>query len=175
MRASLRLRVMRASQTIRVALVAFCIGGCAYYSTSGGLLGGIRSIGIPVADNQTSEFAVAERLTELADSLYTEDGQLRVVDEESADALLQLNVISIEDRPDTYTATEQTEQYRFAVLVAAELVRVEDGEVLLALAELEGWGTYDAASAEEEGRDRAVKQALDMVLEELVDRTTAGW
>ncbi|MCY4606456.1 MAG: hypothetical protein OXE49_19645, partial [Gemmatimonadetes bacterium] len=89
---------MRASQTIRAALVALCIGGCAYYSTSGGLLGGIRSIGIPVADNQTSEFAVAERLTELADSLYTEDGQLRVVDEESADALLQLNVISIEDR-----------------------------------------------------------------------------
>ena len=31
------------------------------------MLGGIRSIGIPVADNQTSEFAVAERLTERAD------------------------------------------------------------------------------------------------------------
>ena len=71
---------------------------------------------------------------------------MRVVDEESADALLQLNVISIEDRPFTYTTAEQTEQYRFAVLVAAELVRLEDGEVLLALAELEGWGTYDAAS-----------------------------
>ena len=78
-----------------------------------------------------------------------------IVDEESADALLQLNVISIEDRPFTYTTAEQTEQYRFTVLVAAELVRVEDGEVLLALAELEGWGTYDAALAEEEGRDPA--------------------
>ena len=62
MRVSLRLRTMRASQPIRAALAALCIGGCAYYSTSGGLLGGIRSIGIPVADNQTSEFAVAERL-----------------------------------------------------------------------------------------------------------------
>ena len=167
--------MMQVSQTIRTALATLCIGGCAYYSTSGGLLGGIRSIGIPVADNQTSEFAVAERLTELADSLYTEDGQLRVVDEESADALLLLNVISIEDRPHTYTTAEQTEQYRFAVLVAAELVKVEDGEVLLALAELEGWGTYDAALSEEEGRDPAVERALEMVLEELVDRTTAGW
>ena len=166
---------MRASQPIRTALVALCIGGCAYYSTSGGLLGGIRSIGIPVADNQTAEFAVAERLTQLADSLYTEDGQLRVVDEESADALLQLNVISIEDRPDTYTRAELTEQYRFVVLVAAELVRVEDGKVLLALDDLKGSGTYDAAQAEEDGRDPAVERALDMVLEELVDRTTAGW
>lgn len=175
MRVSLRPRMMRVSQPIRAGLVALCIGGCAYYSTSGGLLGGIRSIGIPVADNQTSEFAVAERLTERAIDAYAEDGQLRVVDEESAQALLQLNVISIEDRPHTYTTAEQTEQYRFAVLVAAELVRVEDGEVLLALTELEGWGTYDAARSEEEGRDPAVNQALDMVLEELVDRTTAGW
>ena len=166
---------MPASQTIRAALVALCIGGCAYYSTSGGLLGGIRSIGIPVADNQTAEFAVAERLTELAIDAYAEDGQLRVVDEESADALLQLNVISIEDRPDTYTAAEQTEQYRFVVLVEAELVRMEDGEVLLALDELKGSGTYDAAQAEEDGRDPAVERALDMVLVELVDRTTAGW
>ena len=166
---------MRASQTIRAALVALCIGGCAYYSTSGGLLGGIRSIGIPMADNQTAEFAVAERLTELAIDAYAEDGQLRVVDEESADALLQLNVISIEDRPDTYTAAEQTEQYRFVVLVEAELVRMEDGEVLLALDELKGSGTYDAAQAEEDGRDPAVERALGMVLEELVDRTTAGW
>ena len=166
---------MRASQPIRAALVALCIGGCAYYSTSGGLLGGIRSIGIPVADNQTAEFAVAERLTERAIDAYAEDGQLRVVDEESADALLQLNVISIEDRPDTYTAAEQTEQYRFVVLVAAELVRMEDGEVLLALDDLKGSGTYDAAQAEEDGRDPAVERALDMVLVELVDRTTAGW
>lgn len=166
---------MRAIPRIRAALVALCIGGCAYYSTSGGLLGGIRSIGIPVADNQTSEFAVAELLTERAIDVYAEDGQLRVVDEESADALLQLNVLSIEDRPHTYTTAEQTEQYRFAVLVAAELVRVEDGEVLLALAELEGWGTYDAALEEEAGREPAVERALNMVLEELVDRTTAGW
>ena len=166
---------MRANQPIRAALAALCLGGCAYYSTSSGLLGGIRSIGIPVADNQTSELTVAERLTERAVDAYAEDGRLRVVDEEDADALLQLDVLSIEDRPFTYTTAEQTEQYRFAVLVAAKLVKMEDGEVLLALAELEGWGTYDAALVEEEGRDPAVDRALDMVLEELVDRTTAGW
>ena len=46
------------------ALVALVLGGCAYYSTSGGLIGGIRTVGIPVAENQSAEFAVAERLTE---------------------------------------------------------------------------------------------------------------
>ena len=157
------------------ALVALVLGGCAYYSTSGGLIGGIRTVGIPVAENQSAEFAVAERLTERAVDAYAEDGRLRVVDEESADALMQLEVLSVDDRPFTYTAAEQTEQYRFAVRVAAELVRVADGEVLLELVGLEGWGTYDAALGEEEGREPAVDRALDMVIEELVDRTTAGW
>lgn len=158
----------------RLALGLF-LGGCAYYSTSGGLIGGIGTVGIPVAENQAAEFAIAERLTERTIDAYADDGRLRVVDEESADAILQLEVASIEDRPFTYTSAEQTEQYRFAVAVVAELVRTEDGEVLLALERLEGWGTYDAALPEEEGRDLAVERALDMVIEELVDRTTAGW
>ena len=159
----------------RLALLGLLLSGCAYYSTSGGLIGGIRSVGIPVAANRTSEFAVAERLTERAIDAYAEDGRLRVVDEEGADALLQIEVISIDDRPFTYTAAEQTEQYRFAVQLVAELVRTDDGEVLLVLEEMEGWGVYDAALVEEEGRDVAVDRALDMVIAELVDRTTAGW
>ena len=160
---------------LRLALLGLLLGSCAYYSTSGGLIGGIRSVGIPVADNRSSELAVAERLTERAVVAYAEDGRLRVVDEEGADALLLLEVLSIEDQPFTYTAAEQTEQYRFALQMAAELVRSVDGEVLLALQDLQGWATYDAALAEEEGRDVAVDRALDMVIEELVDRTTAGW
>ena len=33
--------------------------------------------------------------------------------------------------------------------------------MLLALAELEGWGTYDAALSEEEGRDPAVERGAE--------------
>ena len=76
------------------ALVALSIG-CAHYSTSGGLVGGIRSIGVPIAESQTAEFDIAEALSERAVNAYTRDGRLRVVDEESADALLQMVVLQI--------------------------------------------------------------------------------
>jgi hypothetical protein len=149
--------------------------GCAHYSTSGGLVGGIRSLGIPVAQSQAAEVGVAELLSERAVEAYARDGRLRVVDEEGADALLHLRVISLEDRPFTYTAGEQTEQYRFAIAVDAQLLRAADEEVLLEIKGVIGWGTYDAALPDEEGRDRAVERALDMVIEEILDRTTAGW
>ncbi|MFT5087183.1 MAG: hypothetical protein ACI906_001820 [Candidatus Latescibacterota bacterium] len=155
--------------------VCLLVSSCAYYSTSGGLVGGIRSIGVPTAETQTAEFDIAEGLSERAIEGYTRDGRLRVVDEENADALLQLVVVAVEDKPFTYTSSEQTEQYRFLLRVRGELVRVADEEVLLEFPSTEGWGTYDARLADAEGRDLAVEKALDMIVEELVDRSTASW
>ena len=155
--------------------LVLCATGCAHYSTSGGLVGGIRTLGVPVAESQVAEFDIAEALSERVVEAYTRDGRLRVVNEEGADALLELVVLSIEDLPFTYTAAEQTEQYRFLLSVRGQLVRSLDEEVLLAFDPMEGWATYDAALSDSEGRDPAVEQALDMVVEELIDRSTSGW
>ncbi len=153
-----------------------CIaGGCAHYSTTSGLIGGIRSVAIPVAENDTPEFHIGEELSERLGDAYRSDGRLRLVDEESADAVLYLRVTALQDRPFTYTAAEETEQYRFSVHIDMELQRAEDGSALLELEGLQGWGTYDADVPDEEGRDLAVAAALGMVVEEIVDRTTAGW
>jgi hypothetical protein len=151
------------------------LAACAHYSASSGLIGGIRSVAIPVAENETSEFDIAELMTERIDDAITRDGQLRVVDEESADAILFLRILALDDAPFTYTAAEETEQYRFKVLINVELQKTEGGDQLLELKGLEGWGTYDASLEDEVGRDKAVEAALDMIIEEIVDRTTASW
>jgi len=166
---------MRRSRVWTLLLLVGACGACAHYSTSSGLIGGIRSVAVPVAENETPEFEIGELLSERLVDAFTRDGRLRVVDEESADAVMYLRVVSLEDSPFTYTAAEQTEQYRFGLHIGAELVRTEDEEQLLSLERLEGWGTYDAALSDEEGRDRAVEAALDMLIEEIVDRTTASW
>lgn len=156
-------------------LLLLCQAACAHYSTSTGIAGGIRSVVIPVAANQTPEAGIAEALTERISDAFSRDGRLKVVDEGSADALLQLRIVSVEDRPFTYTAAQETQQYRFRLAVDAVLVKSEDESQVLEAKGVEGWGTYDAALADAEGRDRAIEAALTMVIEELVDRATAGW
>ena len=47
--------------------------------------------------------------------------------------------------------------------------------MLIDFAPIEGWATYDAALSDAEGRDLAVGKALEMVVEELVDRSTSSW
>lgn len=163
----------------RARMIVLClplwVSACAHYTVSGGLVGGIRTVAVPVAANATADFRLAEQLSERLVEAYTRDGQLRVVDEDRADAVMRLSVEAVDDAPFTYTAAEVTEQYRFRVLVGAELVRSADEEVLLRLERLEGWSTYDASLPDDQGRDPAVAAALEMVLEEILDRTTAGW
>ncbi len=165
------------AQRLRVglALILGSLVACAHYSTTSGLIGGIRSVAIPVAENETAEYDIADLLTEHLGDAFARDGQLRVVDEESADAVMLLRVVSLDDRPFTYTADEQTEQYRFRVYIDAELRRLADDDELLALQGVDGWGTYDAGLPDEEGRDQAIEAALDMIIEEILDRTTASW
>ena len=166
---------MRAGGRVLVwALASAGLAGCAHYSTSSGLPGGIRSVAIPMAENQTAEAGLAERLAERLSAAFTRDGRFQVVDEESAGAALHLRIASVEDRPFTFTAAEQTQQYRFRLFVDGALLKSGDQSRLLELKGLVGWGTYDAAAAEE-GRDGAVDAALDMLIAEIVDRATASW
>lgn len=157
------------------AVAAGLAAGCAHYSTTAGAVGGIRSVAVPLAANQTAEFGVGEKLTERLVDAFTRDGRLRVADVESADAVMHLTVQAVEDAPFTYTAQEVTEQYRFRLVAAARLVRSRDEADLLALERLEGWGTYDASLPDAEGREPAQVRAVDMIVQEVVDRTAAGW
>ncbi len=149
--------------------------GCARYSTSSGLIGGIKSVAIPLAENDTAEERIADLLSEAATDGFAEDGRLRVVDEESADAVLGLQLRRIVDQPFTYTSAEQTEQYRIQLFVTAVLAKSSDQNSLLELDDLSGWGTYDAQLPDEDGRDPAIAAALNMIIEEIVDRMTATW
>ena len=130
---------------------------------------------IPLAENDTAEERIADLLSERTTYGFAEDGRLRVVDEESAEAVLGLQLRRIVDRPFTYTAAEQTEQYRIQLTVTAALSRSSDQSMLLELDDLSGWGTYDAELPDEDGRDPAIEAALDMIVEEIVDRMTATW
>ena len=158
-----------------IVAVSCILTACAHYSSSTGLIGGIRTVAIPTAENDTAEERIADLLSERATDGFAEDGRLRVVDEESADAVLGLHLRRIVDRPFTYTATEETEQYRIQLSVAAVLTKISDQSPLLELEDLSGWGTYDAQLPDEEGREPAIEAALDMIIEEIVDRTTASW
>lgn len=115
--------------------------GCLYYSLAGSIPPHIKTIAIPLVDNQTAEFGMAEAVTDNLIDQFTEENILRVTAEEAAHSLLLGRIISVKDAPYTYTREEAVTEYRFTVTMELEWVDVANDEILLKK-RFSGWGAY---------------------------------
>ena len=82
-----------------------------FYSMAGSIPPHIKSIAIPLVENQTSEFGMAEAVTDNLVEKFTEENILRVQDGNDADSILRGTIISIKDAPYTYTKEEAVTEY----------------------------------------------------------------
>ena len=111
-----------------IFLSLLCID-CGYYSLAGSIPPHIRSISIPLLDNQTAEFGISEGITDNLLEKFTDENILRVVDVENSDSILKGSIVQAEDIPYTYSKDEVVGEYRFTV------------EILLEK-RFKGWGAY---------------------------------
>jgi len=101
----------------------------------------IKSIAIPLVENQTAEFAMAETVTDNLLSKFNEENILRVIDEKNADSVLKGIIIKVNDGPYTFSKEEAVTEYRFTVTLKLDWVDVENEKVLLSK-QYTGWGAY---------------------------------
>lgn len=106
------------------------LNGCMFYSMAGSIPPHIRSISIPLVDNQTAEFGMAEAVTDNLVESFTDENILRVVDEGDADSILRGTIVDIKDAPYTYTKEEAVTEYRFTVGMKIEWFDVQEDKVL---------------------------------------------
>ena len=150
----------------RLLLTILLLTGCTY--SYRGVLGGIDTIAIPFADNLTTEAAVADSLTKATAEAFNQDGLWRVVDDEGPDAILYLDILSVEDR--VHPWSRPPSQYRLSVVVSVE-IKAFDGSPLLKQYESIGWGTYEWGTNEDDDeRKEAIGKAVRMVAWDIIDR-----
>ena len=114
---------------------------CGYYSMAGSIPPHIRSISIPLLDNQTAEFGITEEITDNLLEKFTEENILRVVDRDNSDSILKGSIIQAEDIPYTYSKEEVVGEYRFTIAIEIEWIDVSNDKVLLEKI-FKGWGAY---------------------------------
>jgi hypothetical protein len=123
-----------------IFLSLLCID-CGYYSLAGSIPPHIRSISIPLLDNQTAEFGISEGITDNLLEKFTDENILRVVDVDNSDSILRGSIVQAEDIPYTYSKEEVVGEYRFTVAIDIEWIDVANDEVLLEK-RFKGWGAY---------------------------------
>ncbi len=156
-----------------LVLLSFGVA-CNHYSFSGNTLPPhIKTVGVPLFADKTSEFGVRETLTDAVVDAFTRDNTLKIADPSKADALVRGTIQSITDRASTYTRQEQVKTYRVIVTVTAEFFDVKKQKVLWK-ATFQEWGEYQHSGNTEERR-KAIETAIKRIAEDILNKSVAGW
>jgi hypothetical protein len=153
-----------------VLLTALLIS-CGPYSFSGSTLGGIKTVYIPVFDNETIEYGLGDELTNNITSAIVADNTLKVVGQNAADAIISGQVVSFKRSSQTYNIQDQVQEYRVDVAVNVKFSRA-DGEVIWEEPGISAYGLY---SADTETEDEGKTEALSKLAEVIVNKIVRNW
>jgi hypothetical protein len=161
---------------VLTALLAAC-----GYSTSSRTAKGIKSIAVPFFENQTAEPALEITVTESIIQNLVEDNTLKVTGEDYADAILRGQIVEFQNRPFSFDADLNAEEYRVDIKVRATLTNRELGEPIWENLTFGGHGNYfldtvvDEENTEENTFEDAVDLAIKMITDEILNKTTQDW
>jgi len=159
------------------------ISGCGVYSFSGSSLPGIKTIAVPLFDNQTEEYGIRENLTEAVADRFVKDNTLKVVNEKIADSILHGSISKYIREAHTFDEQENIKEYIVRIRVNVWFEEKKSKKIIWKDDNIEGWGIYcvkdcvdesgnpKALETEDDGKQRAIEK----LAEDIVNRTVKGW
>jgi outer membrane lipopolysaccharide assembly protein LptE/RlpB len=160
-----------------LAAAAIAAGGCAY-TVSSVLPAHLKTLAVPVFENKTVEFRLAEDVSEAITSAFLADRRLRIGRERDADAVLRGTVVAYKNQVYGYTAQERATQYEIVLVVQVAFRDQVKNRVLWKEDQLVVRTTYNVvpvggepAKTETDGRREVIAKLADQI----VSRTVQGW
>ena len=123
-----------------IIFFTFLVESCGFYSLSGSLPPHIKTISIPMVENETAEFGIAENISDGIQERFNDEGILRVINN-NADSILRGTVKKVTDGPYTYNKSESVSEYRYKIDVNIEWYDNRNDKTLLK-GNYSGWGAY---------------------------------
>ena len=117
------------------------IVSCGLYSLAGSIPPHIKSISIPLVENQTSDFDISEVLTDEIILQLNESGILLVQNDGEANSILKGIIKKITDGPYSYNKNESISEYRYKVDVKIQWYDNTNGKNIIDK-NYSGFGAY---------------------------------
>jgi outer membrane lipopolysaccharide assembly protein LptE/RlpB len=152
-------------------LVAVLSLGCGIYTFTPRGKSEISTIAIERFENRTSEYGLADRMTDLVIDAFIADGNLKVVSEDKADAVLYGVLTSYARKPYTYDQNDQVQEYQVIMNFKITLKNPRDQSEIWTET-MNQTGTYDVISETEED---AQNKAIGYLVESIINKTTKSW
>jgi hypothetical protein len=146
---------------------------CGPYSFSGASSPHIKSVAIPIFQDQTSEFGIKERLTDVLIQEFTKDNTLRVTDRRSADSLLEGVIVRVDDRAGAFTSDERVQDIKIFITVHVTYQDLRKRKVIWE-EDITQWGTFNP-DAGPQSREAGIDEAIAKISGEILNKSVSGW
>ncbi|GIT66110.1 MAG: hypothetical protein Ct9H300mP24_4880 [Candidatus Neomarinimicrobiota bacterium] len=173
----------------------FVLFGCAYYSMAGSIPPNIRNVSVPLFVNQTPEFELSEKLTNVIIEQISEQNIIKIVSSPDSDSIIDGEIVSVSDGPYAFNNNEQVSEYRFSIKVKAIWLDVSNDKALFEK-DFSSFGTYsidsdpssdgidndndgliDSNDSDEFGdsRELAINVAINKIAVDIVNTVLSTW
>jgi outer membrane lipopolysaccharide assembly protein LptE/RlpB len=164
-------------------LIGICwFSGCGYTLVGhGSLPKNIKTIAIPIFDNNTLEKGIEDTITQAVIEVYVKGGKVRLVSETEADAILRGTIRAYNDKEAlTYNDQNEVSSYRLTVTADIELQNLKNDEILwqteklVAEADFAGGPDVDITT-EQENKAKALQELAKELAERVLALSTEGF
>ncbi len=147
---------------------------CVKYSFKGALPSYLKTIYISEFENQTEYVGVRSELTRKVTESFIQDNSLTLAgSEKNADLILSGSIISIQRQAVAFNQQENVQQYKMVVTVKAECMNTHTQKPLWS-GNLSQDG-YIGENPTATDIDNAINEAIDLITEDIINRTIAAW
>ena len=171
------LRILVASALLTSAFFT----GCGYTQKTR-LPSDIKTIAIPTFKNEIppqNQFAYRPgleiELTNAVIDRFIFDGNVKVVDESQADAVLKGSVVAYEQEPLRFDTLESVSEYRLFLVVKFQLVDRRTNKILIDEPNFSGRSEFFVSRSPQGNRRQAADSAVTDLARSLVDRLVEEW
>lgn len=147
---------------------------CGVYSFSSHGSGEFDRIAIEPFSSQIPEFGVAERITDALINRLITDRRIFLTSPTQAKGILKGVVLSLTDRPLTFTAQEQVTEYEVVIGVEVKLFPVGKSEPAWTL-HLTASGSYPYRSGTPEERREGLEKAIQKLVQDIFNQLVSDW
>lgn len=162
--------MMRLFRTVLSLTVLILLAGCYTFNPAG--KSNIQSIAIERFDNKTTEYDLADRMTDLVIDAFLADGTMKIVSTENADAILVGVLTGYVREPYEYDVEGVVTSYSVTLTFDIVLKNPsdEDSEIWREVMSQEGIYAVDGQT-EQDGQNTAVQ----LLITDIINRTTKSW
>jgi len=155
-----------------VFLVFIC-SGCGPYSFSSSGATHIKTVAIPIFQDQTSEFGVKERLTENVINEFTRDNTLRVSERRNADSLIEGIILTVNDEVGAFSGDESVQDIKVYMTVKITFRDLVKRKIVWEKT-ISHWGTFNPDEGPQ-SRESGIEEAAQKIASEILDNSVSGW